>query len=145
LTIKITMKRLLATSVAYLVLVSFLGLLPLDTVGALSVSTPSSVVSDSVAANEACNGVGLVSGNNCGDNGTQVSNVIGTIITIFSAVVGIIAVIMIIVAGLQFITSNGNPQNVSKARMSLVYAVVGIVIVILAQTIVHFAISQAKT
>jgi len=98
------------------------------------------------ATNEACLGIGLANGNggsSCGDNGGQLTNVLHTIINVFSAIVGIVAVIMIIVAGLQFITSNGNPQNISKARMSLIYALIGIVIVVLAQVIVHFVFSQA--
>jgi cytochrome bd-type quinol oxidase subunit 2 len=139
------MKRIALSISLNLLLICSAGFLPLARTDALTSAMSTNVVASSVAANEACQGVGLLSGGGCSDNGQQVTNVLGTIITIFSAIVGIIAVVMIIVAGLQFITSNGNPQNVSKARMSLIYAIVGIVIVIAAQTIVHFAISQAKT
>jgi cytochrome bd-type quinol oxidase subunit 2 len=139
------MKHLMTLLGINLILVGTLSFLPLSGADALTAVTKFPIMANSVAANEACNGVGLVTGNNCDDNGTQVSNVLGTIITIFSAIVGIVAVIMIIVAGLQFITSNGNPQNISKARTSLIYAIVGIVVVVLAQTIVHFVINKAKT
>ena len=40
---------------------------------------------------------------------------------------------MIIVAGLSFITANGDAQAIAKARGSIIYALVGIVIVGIAQ------------
>ena len=113
-------------------------------VGALGLS-PTNFFAISNAANEACQGVGLVSGQWMSDNGIQVNTTLDTIINIFSAIVGLVAVIMIIVAGLQFITANANPQNIAKARTSLIYAIVGLVIVVLAQVIVHFVISQATS
>ena len=112
--------------------------------GALAVRTPTHVVVSSVAANEACQGAGLGAGSACNSNNTvQINNTLGTIINIFSAIVGLVAVIMIIVAGLQFITASGNAQNIAKARSTLLYAIVGLVIVVLAQVIVHFIITQA--
>ena len=105
------------------------------------------IISSSVASNEACQGVGLVSGTGgCENqtNGSQLNSVLATFINVFSAIVGLVAVIMIIVAGLQFITANANPQNIAKARSSLLYAIVGLVVVVLAQVIVHFVITQAS-
>jgi len=46
-----------------------------------------------------------------------------------------LAVIMIIVAGIFFLTSNGNPEKIAQARMALLWAVVGIVVGILAFSI----------
>jgi cytochrome bd-type quinol oxidase subunit 2 len=99
------------------------------------------------SASEACQGVGLFDSNTgtCGDQGKAANDALATIINFFSVIVGIVAVIMIIVSGLQFMTANGNPQNIAKARSSLMYAIIGLVIVVLAQVIVHFAISQALT
>ena len=110
-----------------------------------SVGASAAPAANNPAVNEACVGVGLTSGNGCTDNGIQLSTTLGVIINIFSAIVGLVAVIMIIVAGLQFITANANPQNIAKARSSLLYAIVGLVVVVLAQVIVHFVINQAST
>jgi cytochrome bd-type quinol oxidase subunit 2 len=107
--------------------------------------SPATAFAITPAANEACQGVGLATGSGCSDNGTQVSSTLNTFINIFSAIVGIVAVIMIIIAGLQFITSGGNAQNVTKARSSLLYAIVGLIVVVSAQLIVHFVITQATT
>lgn len=106
---------------------------------------PPPTVASSTAANEACQGLNLVSPNGCGNGGSQVNDTLSAIINVFSAIVGIVAVIMIIVSGLQFMTANGDPQGIAKARTALLYAIIGLVIVVLAQTIVHFAISQAST
>ena len=51
---------------------------------------------------------------------------------------GAIAVIIIIVAGIFYATSNGNSNTVVKAKNTILYAVVGLVIVLLAFTITQF-------
>jgi len=124
---------------------AIVGMLSILSADVYAVNTTAMTTIASSATNEACLGIGLANGSggsSCGDNGGQLTNVLQTIINVFSAIVGIVAVIMIMVAGLQFITSNGNPQNVSKARMSLIYALIGIVVVVLAQVIVHFVFNQ---
>jgi hypothetical protein len=63
-------------------------------------------------------------------------------ITIMSIVIGVTAVIMIIVSGFTLITSGGDPQAVAKARNSIIYALVGIVVAVLAETIVVFVLSR---
>ena len=65
------------------------------------------------------------------------------IINIFSVIVGVIAVIMIIVGGLKYITSGGESSNVSGAKNTIIYAIVGLIIVALSQFIVRFVLSNA--
>lgn len=80
----------------------------------------------------------------CGDT-TQANfnTLLAKIINIFSAIVGVIAVIMIIVGGLRYITSGGDTSHVSTAKTTIIYALVGLVIVALAQLIVHFVLNQS--
>jgi cytochrome bd-type quinol oxidase subunit 2 len=80
----------------------------------------------------------------CTSNGAtdKVSNLITTIINIISAVVGIIAVIMIIVAGLRYVTSGGKEEGVKNAKNTILYAIIGLVVVALAQLIVHFVLNK---
>jgi hypothetical protein len=96
----------------------------------------------SSAVNEACNGIGLAGGG-CGDNGAQLNKAIDTAIEILTIVVGIVAVVMVIIGGLTYITSNGESPKVAKAKTSLIYALVGLIIVALAQSIVHFVLGKA--
>lgn len=74
-----------------------------------------------------------------------VNNLIRQIINVFSVIVGIIAVIMIIWGGLKYITSGGDSGNVTGAKNTILYALIGLIIVALAQFIVRFVLSQATT
>ena len=97
-----------------------------------------------------CQGTNLdISANgdqSCGDgaNRDQLQSLLSTVINIFSIVVGVIAVVMIIVGGLRYITSGGDSGKVTAAKTTIIYALIGLVIVALAQLIVHYVLSQAQ-
>lgn len=74
----------------------------------------------------------------------KLNNLITAIVNIFSVVVGIIAVIAVIVGGLKFITSGGDSGKVSSAKSTVIYAIVGLIIVALAQFIVRFVLAKIK-
>jgi hypothetical protein len=52
-----------------------------------------------------------------------------------------VAVIMIIYGGFRYITSGGDSNRVGSAKNTLIYAIIGLIIVALAQLIVHFVLS----
>jgi hypothetical protein len=117
------------------VLVSFgLGM---TTVNAASPTTFAALGS---SKNAVCSGAGLTS---C-SGGTDVNKVITGVINVLSAIIGVAAVIMIIISGLRYITSGGEGQKVASAKGTLIYALVGLVIVALAQVIVHFVLQKTK-
>lgn len=92
-----------------------------------------------------CSGSELAIGAECQPAEAEgtINDMITTVINIFSLVVGIAAVIMIIVGGLKYITSSGDSGNVSGAKNTILYAIIGLVVVALAQVIVRFVLSQA--
>lgn len=61
---------------------------------------------------------------------------------IVAILAGTAAVIIIIVSGFRFILSDGDSSKATTARNSLIYAVVGLVVVILAQSIISFVLSK---
>jgi hypothetical protein len=63
-------------------------------------------------------------------------------INLLSAVVGIVAVIMIIFGGLRYITSGGNDTSVTGAKNTILYAIIGLIIVALAQVLVRFTLNK---
>jgi hypothetical protein len=67
-----------------------------------------------------------------------------TIINIMTVLVGILAVIMIIFAGFRYVTSGGSDDAVKGAKNTILYAVVGLVVVSTAQIIVHFVINKTE-
>ena len=75
----------------------------------------------------------------------HLTSMITTIVKLFSAIVGIVAVIMIIFAGLRYITANGDSGNIQTARQTITYAILGLIIVALAQFIVQFVVNKATT
>lgn len=66
------------------------------------------------------------------------SNIVSTLLFF----VGALAVIFVIVGGIQYITSSGDPKRIEQAKNTLTYAVAGLVIAILSFAIVSFVRSQ---
>jgi cytochrome bd-type quinol oxidase subunit 2 len=73
---------------------------------------------------------------------TDVNSTIKNVINLLSVLVGVVAVIMLILGGFRYITSGGTAEKVSNAKNTLVYAIVGLVIVALAQVIVRFVLTN---
>lgn len=77
-------------------------------------------------------------------NGTSAAGVAKDIANEFLFWGGAICVIMILWGGLQYTMSTGDPGKATKAKNTIVYAVIGLVIMILAGAIVNFAITTVK-
>lgn len=72
----------------------------------------------------------------------RIQGIVTVVINIISVIVGIVAVVMIIWGGFKYITAGGDSGNVTTARNTIIYAIVGLVIVALAQFIVQFVLTQ---
>lgn len=66
-----------------------------------------------------------------------------TILRLGFGVIAVIAVLVIVIAGLRFILGQGNPQETAKARSTIIYALVGLVVALSAQAIVGFVLGSA--
>lgn len=77
------------------------------------------------------------------NSGDKVTAIIKTVINIISVIVGVVAVIMIVFGGLKYITSGGESSNVSSAKNTILYAIIGLVIVAMAQFIVRFVLDKS--
>jgi hypothetical protein len=55
---------------------------------------------------------------------------------------GIIAVIVIIIGGINYTISRGDPSKVKKAKDTIMYGIIGLVIVALAWTITWFVTTK---
>jgi hypothetical protein len=89
---------------------------------------------------EVCQGAGI--GKAC-NGASGLNGVVNSILNLLSVIVGVAAVIMIIISGFRYITSGGDASKVGGAKSALIYAIVGLVIVALAQVIVHFVLAKA--
>ncbi len=63
-------------------------------------------------------------------------------VTILSYIVGFASVLMVILGGLKFITANGDPNSISSARNTVLYALIGVAVFLSSQIIVRFVISR---
>lgn len=61
-------------------------------------------------------------------------------VLLVAGIMAVVALMLIVINGMMYINSAGDPQKVAQARMGILYAVVGLVIVLMAATIVSFAI-----
>ncbi len=98
------------------------------------------------AKDDACAGSQLTTAApNCSDTASdEVDSLLSTIVNILSTIIGIVAVIIIIVNGLRFITAGGDANSISSARNGIIYAIVGLILVGLAQVIVRFVLTQTN-
>jgi hypothetical protein len=107
---------------------------------------PATVFAQNSNKDAVCEGVGLTGngGNGCdsGSSSGSVNSTIKIIINLFSFVVGVVAVIMIIIGGFKYVTSTGDSAKISSAKDTILYAVIGLVVVALSQVIVRFVLTK---
>lgn len=70
------------------------------------------------------------------------SGVFKTITNVMLFVIGAISVIMLIIGGIRYVLSGGDSSAITAAKNTILYAVVGIVVAILAFAIVNFVIGS---
>jgi hypothetical protein len=76
----------------------------------------------------------------------KAENIVKNVINTMLYVLAIIAVIMIVIGGIRYTTSNGDSSQLKSAKDTILYAVVGLVVAIMAFAIVNFVITNvAKT
>ena len=108
-------------------------------VGALTLVSVTSVAADSKS--DAQSAVSSIGGGS-GSDTTELPAKIKSIITILLFVVGVAAVIMIIIGGIRYTTSNGDSSQTTAAKNTVLYAVVGLVIAVMAFAIVNWVIGK---
>lgn len=64
------------------------------------------------------------------------------IIRLVGMIAGVAAVIMIIIGGFQYLVSSGDATKAASARNTLIFAVIGLLVVILAASILSFVINK---
>ncbi|MDQ3158535.1 MAG: pilin [bacterium] len=76
------------------------------------------------------------------DPDVAINRIIETVINIFSLVVGVVSVIMIIIGGFRYITSGGESAGTTSAKNTILFAIVGLIVVALSQVIVRFVLGR---
>ncbi|MDB5160615.1 MAG: rane protein of unknown function [Candidatus Saccharibacteria bacterium] len=76
----------------------------------------------------------------CAKQGSNANDIIKTVINVLLFIVGAISVVMLIVGGLLYTTSAGDSARVTRAKNTVMYAIVGLVVSFLAFAIVNYVI-----
>lgn len=98
---------------------------------------PFPVCSQGAAATQVCQ---QVKGQNTTTNPVLVA--LKATLNILSLVVGVAAVVVLIVNAIRMVLSDGDAEAVKRARNGLIYSLVGLGVVALAQTIVAFTLQK---
>lgn len=142
-------KRFLQVGITTL-MVAIPGLVPAFATGSAYAATTVSGAAGNSVASGLCEGLGTATGGSAcstttGGTKSTIETLAKTVINIFSIIVGVAAVVMIIYGGFRYVTSGGASDKVGNAKNTLIYAIIGLIIVALAQTIVHFVLDQATS
>lgn len=73
------------------------------------------------------------------------SGILTVIINTAIGLVGIVATIMLIIGGFRYATSAGNEKAVTAAKQQIMYAIIGIIIVLIAFAITSFVLTSVAT
>lgn len=97
---------------------------------------------------DACSGSGSTSSvctgknNGASDPLTGTNGTLKKVTNILAVIAGIMAVIFMILGGIKYITSAGDPAEISKAKNSIIYALVGIIVIVLARSLIGWVLSK---
>ncbi|MDD4901602.1 MAG: pilin [Patescibacteria group bacterium] len=76
---------------------------------------------------------------------TSVAGITGAIITAVLGLLGVIFIALLIYAGFQWMTAEGNEEKIDKAKQTITRAIIGLVIVIAAYSITYFVFNALNT
>ncbi len=90
----------------------------------------------------------IQNGANSAKGADQATNLFGstgifnTITNTLLFILGAISVIMIVIGGLRYVVSGGDSSAVTAAKNTILYAIVGVIVAILAYAVVNFVIGN---
>lgn len=73
---------------------------------------------------------------------TDIGTLIKTIVNLLLFILGAVAVIMIVIGGIKYTVSNGDSSAVTSAKNTILYAVVGLIVALMAYAIVNFVLNH---
>lgn len=78
----------------------------------------------------------------CGQTEYRAETAAMSIINVALAVVSFVAVVFIIIGGVQYVTSSGDPSKAVRAKNTIMYAVIGLIVALLSFAIANFVIDN---
>ena len=114
----------------------------------LSIVSISGMAFATAAQDAACAGAGSTVNATTGctppAGSASIDGTIAAAVNIFSIIIGLVGVIMLMVGGLKYVTSQGDGGQVSSAKNTILYAIVGLVIGAMAQIIAKTVLNKIR-
>lgn len=123
------MKKLRLAAAAFAVAIGLFAAVPF---GQTAGASPADIVQQ---------GVNKVGGNTTGAN-ASFGSIVAKIIKVMLYILGALSVVMIIFGGFKYVTSRGESADVTSAKNTILYAVVGLIVALLAYAIVSFVVKE---
>ncbi len=108
----------------------------------IGVIIPTSVYADDVCSSSAPQEVKEAAG--CSGNANQLPISITNILKAIIAVAGLVAVVFVIIGGINYMTSTGDATKTQKAKNTILYALIGLIICALSFAIVNWTIGAVN-
>lgn len=105
-------------------------------------------VSVAGAANSTTSNLSMQGGVDSSKGADQATDLFGTtgmftvITNVLLFIIGAISVIMLVIGGIRYTTSAGDSAAVTSAKNTILYAIVGIIVALLAYAVVNFVVGQ---
>lgn len=114
------------------------------TIVGIATLTPAQTFADDICGN---NNVSpeIRAASGCPNTGAEINDLPTVIQNILNAIIGVaglISVVYIVVGGIQYITSSGDSNKTEKAKKTILYALIGLIVCALSFAIVNFTISR---
>ena len=74
---------------------------------------------------------------------TASPNKLANLVTYLGVLAAVISILVIVIAGVQFVISSGEPGKVTKARTAILYATIGLIVSLSATAIANFVVKSA--
>lgn len=78
----------------------------------------------------------------CLPHATADSSAVQTLLTVVISVIAVVCVLFVAIGGLRYVLSQGDPNGVSKAKGTIMYALIGLAVAVLADFIVIFVLNK---
>jgi len=119
-------------------------LLTMGLIGSISLAIPQSSVGAFDVFSDACSGTSADTALCKDRNKEQIQTFIKNLVNALLYVLGVVSVFVIIFAGIFYTISMGDAAAITKAKNTLLYAVIGLVVAVSAYAIVNFVLFATK-
>jgi hypothetical protein len=129
----------------FIALFGLVGVATLQASPAYAVNCSATPNAPSCAVKDGTTAAGADNDTTCGDNGKQKCTLglrIQQVVNVLLFIVGVISVIMIIIGGIRYVLSNGDSSQITGAKNTVLYAVIGLIVSLLAYAIIDFVVKQ---